>query len=116
VEVAEESMLELEAETHDPERQAATAELRDVMESEIAALPDLYRAVVMLRDVEGLSTAETADCLSISEDLVKQRLHRARTLLRDNLFRRAGIGVDTLFAFGSARCDRVVAAVMARLS
>lgn len=116
VEVAEETMLELEAETHDPERQAATAELRNVMESEISALPEVYRAVVMLRDVEGLSTAETAECLSISDDLVKQRLHRARTLLRDQLFRRAGIGVETLFAFGFARCDRVVAAVMSRIT
>jgi len=111
----EESMPELESQEHDPERQAASSELREVMESEISALPEMYRAVLMLREVEGLSTAETAECLSISEDLVKQRLHRARTILRDNLYRRAGIGLDTLFAFGSARCDRVVARVMARL-
>jgi RNA polymerase sigma-70 factor, ECF subfamily len=69
----------------------------------------------MLRDVEGLSTAETAACLEISEDLVKTRLHRARAALRASLHKRAGVTMESLFAFGNARCDRVVANVMARL-
>jgi RNA polymerase sigma-70 factor (ECF subfamily) len=99
----------------DPEQQAGTAELREVMEREVTALPDSFRVVIMMRDVEGLSTAETAACLGISEDLVKTRLHRARTMLRDNLYRRAGITLDSVFAFGNARCDRVVAAVMAEI-
>lgn len=51
----------------------------------------------MEEEVEGLSTAETAESLSISEDLVKTRLHRARAMLRDNLYKRAGITVETLF-------------------
>lgn len=84
------------------------------MEREVAALPDAFRIVVM-RDVEGLSTSETAACLGVSEDLVKQRLHRARAMLRENLYQRAGITLASLFAFGNARCDRVVAAVMARI-
>jgi RNA polymerase sigma-70 factor (ECF subfamily) len=96
----------------DPEQQAAASELREVMEREIAALPDSFRVVIMLRDVEGLSTAETAACLGISEDLVKTRLHRGRGLLRDNLYRRVGVTFDSLFAFGNARCDAVVSAVM----
>lgn len=101
--------------TPDPERQAVTSELRNLMEDEVAALPDSFRLTFMMRDVEGLSTAETAASLDISEDLVKTRLHRARTMLRDNLFRRAGVTVDSLFAFGNERCDRVVAAVMTRI-
>lgn len=96
----------------DPEQQATAAELRDVIEREIAALPDSFRIVVVMRDVEGMSTAESAACLDISEDLVKTRLHRGRNMLRDNLFRRAGVTLESIFTFGNARCDRLVAAVM----
>ncbi len=106
----------IDTKTPDPERQAATSELRDAMESEVGALPDSFRVTFMMRDVEGLSTAETAACLGISEDLVKTRLHRARTMLRDNLYRRAGVTLDTIFAFGNARCDRVVEAVMNQIA
>lgn len=102
--------------TPDPERQAASAELRQVMEDEVAALPDAFRVVFVMREVEGLSTAETAECLSISEDLVKTRLHRARTMLRDRLFQRAGVTMESIFVFGNARCDRVVAEVMSRIN
>jgi RNA polymerase sigma-70 factor (ECF subfamily) len=105
----------VESNTPDPEQQASHSELRDVMEREVAALPDAFRVVVVMRDVEGLSTSETAECLGISEDLVKQRLHRARAMLRENLYQRAGVTLASLFAFGNARCDRVVAAVMARI-
>ncbi len=105
----------VESNTPDPEQQASHSELRDVMEREVAALPDAFRIVVVMRDVEGLSTSETAQCLGISEDLVKQRLHRARAMLRENLYQRAGVTLASLFAFGNARCDRVVAAVMARI-
>ena len=99
----------------DPETEAFASELRAVLEKEIAALPESFRVVLMLRNVEGLSTTETAACLGISEDLVKTRLHRARTMLRENLDRRTGVTLESLFAFGNARCDRVVAAVMARI-
>ena len=105
----------VESDAPDPEQEASNSELRDVMEREVAALPDAFRVVVVMRDVEGLSTSETAACLGISEDLVKQRLHRARAMLRENLYQRAGVTLASLFAFGNARCDRVVAAVMARI-
>jgi RNA polymerase sigma-70 factor (ECF subfamily) len=101
--------------TPDPERHAVASELRAVMEREIAALPESFRMVFVMREVEGLSTTETAAVLGVSDDLVKTRLHRARATLRDNLFRSAGVTLDTLFAFGNARCDRVVAEVMSRL-
>ena len=105
----------VESNTPDPEQEASHSELRDVMEREVAALPDAFRVVVVMRDVEGLSTSETAASLGISEDLVKQRLHRARAMLRENLYQRAGVTLASLFAFGNARCDRVVAEVMARI-
>jgi RNA polymerase sigma-70 factor (ECF subfamily) len=112
----EETMSELLSPVPSPEEQAAASEMKGVVEGEIAALPENYRSVLMLREVEGLSTAETAECLGVAEDVVKTRLHRARTMLRDRLFQRAGVTFDTLFAFGNARCDRVVANVMAVVS
>jgi RNA polymerase sigma-70 factor (ECF subfamily) len=109
-------LTEIHSPLPDPEQQAVTSELRGVLESEMAALPETYRLVLMLREVEGLSTAEAAGCLGVSEDVIKTRLHRARTMLRDNLFRRAGVTFEDLYTFGNSRCDRVVAAVMAKIA
>ena len=99
----------------DPEQQASQLELRALLESAIEALPVTYRSVVVLRDVEGMSTAETAQCLSLREDAVKTRLHRARALLRQDLYDRAGITAPMAFSFHEERCARVTAAVLARL-
>ncbi len=109
------TMDQIESAAPDPERQAVASELKSLVETEIAALPERYRSVLMLREVEGLSTSETAECLSVAEDVVKTRLHRARTMLRDNLYRHAGLTFEGLFTFGHARCDRMVESVMGRL-
>jgi RNA polymerase sigma-70 factor (ECF subfamily) len=69
----------------------------------------------VLREVEGLGTAETAECLETSEDVVKTRLHRARALLQRELLARAGEGARNAFSFRAYRCDRVVAAVLAQI-
>ena len=98
-----------------PERQAFIGELRRTLEGGVDALPEAYRSVFVLRDVEGLSTAETAECLGLSEDVVKTRLVRARAQLRRQLSDQIGQGVRDLFAFEATRCDRVVAAVFHRL-
>ncbi len=110
------TLMLVDEKTPDPEQQASASELREVMEREVAALPETFRTIFVLRDVEGLSTAEAAQVLGISEVLAKQRLHRARTQLRENLYRRAGVSLASIFSFGNERCDRVVAAVMARLT
>lgn len=68
-----------------PEKTVLQAEVREALEQAIQALPDLYRPVLLLRDVEGLSTEETAGVLGISEDAVKTRLHRARLAVRKHL-------------------------------
>ncbi|MGH9459867.1 MAG: sigma factor-like helix-turn-helix DNA-binding protein [Vicinamibacteria bacterium] len=70
----------------------------------------------VLREVEGLNTAEAAECLGVSEDVIKTRLHRARSLLRTELFERAGLASAEIFRFHLSRCDRVVSAVFARLN
>lgn len=98
-----------------PERQAFAGELRRALETSLDALPEAYRTVFVLRDVEGLSTSEAADCLEVSEDVVKTRLHRARVMLREDLFERAGLSARSVFAFDGERCDRIVAAVLARI-
>ena len=70
-----------------PERQVLRSELNRQLERAMRDLPDTYRPVVLLRDVEGLSTTETAEVLELSEDVVKQRLHRGRLALRKALAR-----------------------------
>ena len=102
--------------TPDPEQQAMTGELRNILEAEIDELPDGCREVFVLRAVEGLSTEETADALGIGEEAVRTRLSRARSALRRGLLERAGAAESSLFPFLRPRCDRVVAAVLARIS
>jgi RNA polymerase sigma-70 factor (ECF subfamily) len=99
----------------DPEQAALAGELRRTLEERISSLSDLYRPVFVLRKVEGLSTAETAEALGLSEDVVKTRLRRACATLRDVLSR-DGRGLADLFRFGFERCDRIVAAVHARFA
>lgn len=99
----------------DPEQRASIAELGRLLEEAVLDLPQQYRAVIMLRDVEELSTAETAAALDLTEDNVKVRLHRGRAMMRDRLFARVGTGVKTAFPFMGERCDRVVLGVFARL-
>jgi RNA polymerase sigma-70 factor (ECF subfamily) len=68
-----------------------------------------------MRDVEGLSTTETAECLGLNEPVVKTRLHRGRALLRRDLTERSGATLGAAFPFHLSRCDRVVHAVLHRL-
>lgn len=100
----------------DPERQAFAGELRDLLEWAIDALPAGAREVFMLRDVEGLNTADTAQSLGVSEDVVKTRLSRARTALRRTLLDRAGATAPDAFRFYRPRCDAVVTLVLARIA
>ena len=99
----------------DPERQAFGRELATLLEAAVDSLPDGHREVFVLREIEGLSTAETADSLGVSGDVVKTRLSRARASLRRDLFQRAGMAASNAFTFQRPRCDRIVAAVFARI-
>jgi RNA polymerase sigma-70 factor (ECF subfamily) len=99
-----------------PEDQAAARELGGFLERAMDSLPDIYRSVFVLREVEEMSTAEAATALDISEELVKVRLHRARAALRQRLDERVGSALRGVYDFHLTRCDRVVAAVMARIA
>jgi RNA polymerase sigma-70 factor (ECF subfamily) len=68
-----------------PEQELLRKELNGALETAMQELPANYRSVVLLRDVDGLSTAEVAEVLELSLDVVKQRLHRGRLALRKRL-------------------------------
>jgi RNA polymerase sigma-70 factor (ECF subfamily) len=100
----------------DPERAAAGRELGHLVEHAIDGLPDIYRSVLILREIEGMTTEEAASVLEIEIDAVKTRLHRARAALRAAIEDRVGDQMTNAFTFGNERCDRVVAAVLAKLN
>ena len=108
-------ILDVRSEAPDPEQQVMTSELQQLLEQGIMALPENYRSVLMLRQVEGLSTEETAESLGVSTDVIKTRLRRARVMLRQALIERAGMTFGRLFEFHAPRCDRVVGAVMRKI-
>jgi RNA polymerase sigma-70 factor (ECF subfamily) len=87
-------VLLLTARGRNPEQQAIDAELRLALAQALRMLPDPYRAVFTLREIEEISTADAAGMLGISEECVRIRLHRARALLRRRLAKRVA----------SARC------------
>jgi RNA polymerase sigma-70 factor, ECF subfamily len=98
-----------------PEQRTFDSEMHSMLEAAVDSLSDEYRAVLMMRDIEGLSTTETADCLDITEENVKVRLHRARASVRKYLLKRAGAASSEAFQFLGARCDRMVERVLQRI-
>jgi RNA polymerase sigma-70 factor (ECF subfamily) len=99
-----------------PEQEVADAEMRSLLEQSILALPDPYRCVYMLRDVEQMSIDEVSHVLDLSESTVKVRLHRARRALRKVIMERTGEQALSAFAFEAPRCNRVVARVFERIA
>ncbi|HMN20987.1 MAG TPA: RNA polymerase sigma factor [Ottowia sp.] len=99
---------------HGPERFAMRAELRKLLEAGIDELPEAFRTVFMLRAVEEMETSEIAEALGIPEATVRTRFFRARSLLREGLASRIDVTLSDAFAFDGARCDRIVAGVLAR--
>jgi len=99
-----------------PERTAYGRELRVAIEQAVDSLPPLYRSVFVMREIEDLSVAETAECLGITQETVKTRLHRARTLLRSRLERALGSATSNAFSYLGPRCDRMTASVMDRIT
>jgi len=97
-----------------PESAAMRSETRALIERRIDALPEIFRAVFVLRALEELSVEETAASLDISEATVRTRFFRARSLLREALAREIDVATGEAFAFDGARCDRIVSAVLGR--
>ena len=101
--------------TEPPEAAAMRAELRELLERRIDDLPEQFRTVFMLRDVQELSVDETAACLDIPAATVRSRAFRARALLRESLAREIDVATINAFGFDGERCDRIVASVLDRL-
>jgi RNA polymerase sigma-70 factor (ECF subfamily) len=99
-----------------PDRAAARTQMRSILESKVSGLPEALRVVFVLRSVEELSVAETAETLGITQETVRMRHFRAKGLLREALAREVDQAEGDLFEFGGRQCDGVVASVLAKLS
>lgn len=88
------------------------AQLGVLLESTLQQLPQGHREVMVLRDVLELDTAETAQCLGLTEEAVRVRLHRARTTVAASL---TELMLDKVYSFDGARCDRVTRNVMSQI-
>jgi RNA polymerase sigma-70 factor, ECF subfamily len=90
-------------------------ELRGLIEARIDQLPDAFRTVFVLRTLEDMTVEDVAACLDIPEATVRTRYFRAKGMLRESLARDIDLGIGDSFSFAGARCDRIVAGVLARL-
>jgi len=99
-----------------PEQQASGAQLRRLLEKRIDALPDLYRAVFVMRAVEEMSVEETAAALDLPAATVRTRFFRARALMRNSIEQEVDQALLGTFSFDGERCDRIVAGVLAELA
>lgn len=102
--------------TGSPEADAARAQMRGFIEHAVDDLPEPFRMVFILRDIEECSIEETAATLGVRPETVKTRLHRARRLLREALDARLATAMADVFPFLGPRCERITAAVLARLA
>jgi len=99
-----------------PDHAAARTQMRSILEGKVSGLPEALRVVFVLRSVEELSVAETAETLGITEEAVRLRHFRSKGLLREALAQEIDLAEADLFEFGGSHCDGLVASVLAKLS
>jgi RNA polymerase sigma-70 factor (ECF subfamily) len=107
--------MDMERESDTPAAALERRQTASMLERALDELPADYRLVLVLRDVEQLSTSETAESLGVTEENVRVRLHRSRAALRERLQANLEGNMEDVFAFDGQRCDRMVHAVMSRL-
>ena len=112
----ESRVVELRSTLPNPEQDASRHELKRLIEEAVDHLPDTFREVFVMREIEQISQAETAECLGLKEETVKTRLHRARRQIESHLLARAGQGIRDTYAFGDSRCNRIVTTVLQRIA
>jgi RNA polymerase sigma-70 factor (ECF subfamily) len=105
----------LSAASEDPEKSMAQREIQHVVEHAIDELPEAFRIVFITRVLEGMNVEETAEILRLKPETVKTRLHRARTMLRNNVEKKIGPVVMEAFPFAGKRCERLTDTVLKRL-
>jgi len=96
-----------------PVTKILNSELKNILDDVIRRLPEIYRTVFVMREIENMNVAETQECLAISEVNVKVRLNRAKAMLR-NLLSHYYKKEDILH-FHLSKCDRMVEVVMSRI-
>ena len=106
----------VEGKTESPPAATLRAEIRTVMERRIDELPEAFRTVFVMRDVEEMTVLETAECLGIPAATVRTRLFRARALLREALARDVDTATLEVFGFAGERCDRIIERVLSALA
>ena len=99
----------------DPEKTMAQREIQHIVEQAVDELPEAFRIVFITRVIEGMNVEETAEILDLKPETVKTRLHRARTMLRENVEKKIGPVVMEAFPFAGKRCERLTDAVLGRL-
>lgn len=97
-----------------PESNTIHRESTAFIEKAIDALPTKYKVVYMLREVQGMDVSEISKSLELSNSNVKVRLHRARNMMKEYIFKRTN--TRSVFEFGNHKCDSVVEKVMGRIS
>jgi len=105
-----ENVMKQNKELHTPVTTTVNSELRLILNDAISRLPEIYRSVFVMREIENMNIAETKECLNISEVNVKVRLNRAKAMLRDILSSR--YSKEDILHFHLSRCDRMVDTVM----
>jgi RNA polymerase sigma-70 factor (ECF subfamily) len=98
-----------------PDKELMQRQMRAVLEAALDGLPIALRTVFVLRCIEDQTVEQTAACLQIPEATVRSRTFRARSLLREALAAQIDTAEREVFGFAGVRCDRIVAAVLARL-
>lgn len=96
-----------------PEKAIIRQEANQLLEQAIDNLPEKYRVIYILKEIEGLDSPQIENSLKITESNVKVRLHRAKKLLKDSLYQLTSNG--EVFEFGNSHCDAVVKFVMSRI-
>lgn len=96
-----------------PDKKIINTEMRNILEEAVNRLPNKYRVVYILREVEGLSVKQVAACLNMEESNIKVRLHRAKAMLKDILYKVSQ--PKDMFEFGDKRCDRLVIGVLSKI-
>jgi len=105
----------LSSPSSDPEQSMAQREIQRVVEHAIDELPEPFRMVFITRVMEGMNVEETAELLSLKPETVKTRLHRARTMLRENVEKKIGPVLLDAFPFAGKRCEGLTDTVLQRL-
>ena len=96
-----------------PIQNVMNKELQNLLENALVQLPEKYRLVFVMREVEDMSTMETMECLNLSESNVKVRLNRAKEMLRDSLS--GYYKSNELYGFHLTRCNMIVKNVLANI-